>query len=721
MKLNDEVTKIFGVGEIQARRLKKLDIKTISDLLFYYPTYYQDRRKITPIANLKIGNFYVVRAKINSIKNIRVWRRRMGITEAEVEDKNGSTKVIWFNQPFLVKNLKAGDNVLLAGKYIKKKSVKYLSSPEYEKIFGAGIKRTLHLGRIVPLYSLTKGITLKMMRYFVHQALEKCAYQIKEYLPQEILIKEKLLGIQEMVWNIHFPGEIPGEKNPKKAEELERAARERASFDELFIIQLSVFSNRKRWQERESFPVKYNKGIAEKFYTSLPYKFTSGQKKATLEIINDFQKRRPMNRLLDGDVGSGKTAIAIFALTQAFKAGFQSAFMVPTEVLASQHFKTLAENLKIFPLTIAVLTRSERKIISFKISRGNSRDYSRVKEEKFSKKKVQEKIESGEVNIVVGTHALIQENVNFKNLAFAIVDEQHRFGVKQRALLQNKNIPVPHLLSMTATPIPRTLALTVYGDLDISILKEMPPGRKKIKTKLIRKEDRYKAYQKIEEEIKKGRQVFVICPLIDEPLSPPEKRRIEARSVKLESEKLKKDIFPVFKIGMLHGKMKAMEKEKIMQDFRNKKIDILVSTSVIEVGIDIPNATIMMIENAERFGLAQIHQFRGRVGRGRHQSYCFLFTESESEETWKRLRAAQESANGFILAEKDLEIRGPGEIYGVRQSGMPDLKIASLTDLIMIKRTRKAAEEILKKDSELKSYPALSEKLKEFETNIHLE
>jgi len=702
MNLDDEVTKIFGVGDVQARRLKKLGIETISDLLFYYPISYQDRRKITPIANLKIGNFYVVRARINSIRNIRVWRHRMGITEAEIEDKTGKTKVIWFNQPFLVRNLKAGDNVLLFGKFIKK-GICYLTSPEYEKIKG----QVLHAGRIIPVYRLTKGITAKMMRYFVDQALKKCCYQVKEYLPREVLKQEKLMELQEMLKNIHFPVN----------EKLERAARERASFDELFLIQLSVISNRKRWQEREAFPIKYQKETAAKFYKSLPYKFTKDQQKATLEIINDLQKGHPMNRLLNGDVGSGKTAVAMFALVQIFKNGFQSAFMVPTEVLASQHFKTLSENLKIFPLSIAILTRSERKIASFKISRENSR----VKIEKLSKKKILEKIESREIDIVIGTHALIQEGVKFKNLAFVIVDEQHRFGVKQRAMLQKKNIKVPHLLSMTATPIPRTLALTVYGDLDISILKEMPPGRKKIKTKLITAREHYKAFQAIKKEVKKGRQVFVICPLIEEPITLPEKRRLEARSVKLEYKKLKKDVFPKFKIGMLHGKMKAAEKEKIMEDFKNKKIDILVSTSVVEVGVDIPNASLMMIENAERFGLAQIHQFRGRVGRSKYQSYCFLFTESESEETLERLRAVAQSADGFALAEKDLEIRGPGEIYGVRQSGLPDLKIASLTDLIMIKRTKKRAKEILEKDPGLEKHPNLAEKLKGFETSIHLE
>lgn len=707
MNLNSPITNLFGIGKIQAARLLKLGIKKISDLIFYFPFSYQDRRKITPLSNIKIGNFYVIKIKIKSIKNVRVWRRGMGITEAGIEDESGHAKVIWFNQPFLTKNLKAGDEVLLFGKYIKKKSAKYFSSPEYEKVFGRDLKKTLHIGRIVPIYPLTKGITLKMMRRFISEALKKCLFQIKEFLPEDILQKEKLAGLQKMLQNIHFP---PDEMK-------EEEARERASFNELFLVQLSVLSNRKKWREREAWPIKYDKKIAEKFYKSLPYEFTSDQKKSTLEIINDLQKGRPMNRLLDGDVGSGKTAIAIFALIETFKNGFQSAFMVPTEVLAFQHFKTLSENLKIFPIKIAILTRSERKII-FK-----------GKIEKIPHKKILEKIEKGEIDVLVGTHALIQEKIKFKNLAFTIVDEQHRFGVKQRALLQNKNIPVPHLLSMTATPIPRTLALTVYGDLDISLIKEMPPGRKKIKTILITKGERYKAYQKIEKEVKKGRQVFVICPLIEAPLIRADENRIEARSVKLEYEKLKKDIFPEFRIGMLHGKMKAAEKEQIMEDFKNlstplgagRKIDILVSTSVIEVGIDIQNATIIMIENAERFGLAQIHQFRGRVGRGRHQSFCFLFTESENEETLKRLKAAQESADGFALAEKDMEIRGPGEIYGVRQSGMPDFKIASLTDLIMIKRTKKAASEILEKDPEVKKHPALAEKLKEFETSIHLE
>jgi len=687
--LDTPIGKLSRINEKYLKKFHKLGLLTVRDLLYHFPNRYDDFSKIIPIGNLKLNETATIQGEVLKIENTRTFKKRMCLTEALVKDPSGSVKVIWFNQPFLVKNIKQGKKVSLSGKYTMGKDGPYLSNPNYE-LMTLG-KIPTHTAGLVPIYPETIGLGSRFLRYYIKLILP-AANQIKEFLPWDILRRQKLPQISTALKNIHFP------KNLKFADE----AKKRFAFEELFLLQTYVLKQRKLLQKENAFSVPFNKDLIQNFVKKLPFTLTNAQRKSAWEIFLDLAKSEPMNRLLQGDVGSGKTVVATMAALEVAKAGYQVAFMVPTEILAQQHFKEVKKLLEDFDLKIGLLTGSEKK---------------------FDK----------DTNIMVGTHALIQKTVKFKNLALVIVDEQHRFGVEQRAtLVRGKQIP--HLLSMTATPIPRTLALTIYGDLDISLLDEMPKGRQKIITRIIPPEERESAYEFIRREVKKGRQVFVICPRIESQVnslsavngsSPQLKvdtRKLlwaEVKAVKEEYEKLTTKIFPDLRIDMLHGKIKSKEKERIMTDFKNKKTDVLVSTSVIEVGIDIPNATVMMIEGADRFGLAQLHQFRGRVGRGKHQSYCFLF--STSGETTARLRALQKFDSGFELAEKDMEIRGPGQFYGVAQSGLPDLAMASLKDLNLIKTTRSAAAELLQKDPDLKYHPLLAAKLTQFTQTIHLE
>ena len=564
---------------------------------------------------------------------------------------------------------------------------------------------------MVPVYPGTEGLSSRWLRYILKPLLSILKNKIPEPLSKEIRNQYDLLPIKQAIWQIHFPDSL----------EIAERAQKRFIFEELFLIQVSVLKERLKLKQKKSVSCTMNVDLMKKFTDSLSFKLTNSQKKSVWRILKDLEKVIPMSRLLEGDVGSGKTVVAIMAALNVAKAGFQVAIMVPTEILAKQHFQEIPKLLEKFKLKIALLTGKEDKITAKKLK-------NQVLE--ISRQKLLEKLAKGEINILIGTHSLIQEGVKFgppdKGLALVIVDEQHRFGVEQRAkLCQHGNSEekiIPHLLSMTATPIPRTLALTVYGDLDLSLIDEMPKNRKKVKTSIIPPEKREKAYEFIRKEVKKGRGVFVICPRIE--ITGKDKISFlgwnDVKAVKQEYEKLSKEVFPDLNIGQLHGKMKTKEKEKIMKDFKSGKIDVLVSTSVVEVGIDIPRATVMMIEGAERFGLAQLHQFRGRVGRAKFQSYCFLFTSPGIEST-RRLSALVKCNDGFKLAEKDLQIRGPGELYGIRQSGIPDLAMANLKDISLVEKTRETAKEVLENDPQLKKHPLLKERLKEFEKRIHFE
>jgi len=685
--LETPIENLTRVGKTTAGRLKRLGLKTVNDLLYYFPFRYEDYSKVVAIKDLLPNQTVTIKGKIVLIENRRSHRKRMTITEALIEDNTGSIKVIWFNQPFLIKNLKPGDEIFIAGATeINNLSLQF-TSPAYEKITGSD---SLNTAKIVPVYPLTSNLTQKQLRFLIKVALESVNL-IKDWLPQGIIKRNNLVNFNFALAQIHFP---------KDFKVLDRA-RYRLKFDELFLIALQNQLLRKFLTQNPAPSIKFQEEKIKNFVSSLPYQLTADQKKAAWQILLDLDKETPMNRLLEGDVGSGKTVVAALAILDTVLNGYQAVFMAPTEILAKQHYNSLNKFFKDFKIKIALLSHSE-KILNH--------------DKNLSKKEVLGQIKNGEVNLIIGTHALIQDEVKYKKLGLIIVDEQHRFGVEQRKKLKdkNKNKKLPHFLSMTATPIPRSLALILYGDLDLSIIKEMPAGRKKIITQIIAEQNRQNAYQFIRQEIKSGRQVFVICPLID----PSDK--LGVKSVTEEFKKLDKVVFPDLKIGLLHGKLKAQAKEEIMNDFKANKIKILVSTSVIEVGIDIPNATIMMIEGADRFGLAQLHQFRGRVGRGEHQSHCFLFTENNSPKTQERLSALVKSNDGFALAEYDLKFRGPGEVYGTRQSGLPDLQMASLNDLELINLTKDEARGFLTKYN-LEDFPLLKSKLEQAQINTHLE
>jgi len=698
MNLSTPVTLLSKVGKTSAKRLKDLGINTAQDLLYYFPFRYDDYSHIVKIKDLEEGKMVTVEAQIGILANKRTRNRyRMAITESLVSDDSGSMRVVWFNQPYITKILKPGDMVYLSGKVKRDMLGPELISPVYEKI-KAGAAAT-HTARLVPIYPLTAGLTQKQIRYLVSQVVE-LAKNIPEWLSQEIRKEYNLAPISQALHDIHFPS---------GQEELDIALR-RLKFDELLEIQLEAELARQNKAHIKAPALAFKEQAIKEFVQSLPYTLTSAQKVAAWEILQDLNKTTPMNRLLSGDVGSGKTAVAAMAIFDAFLNNYQAVMMAPTEILASQHYASLS---KLFgkKITIGLLTQGRSEILNVELK-------SRTKVGR--KKEFLEKISAGELELVIGTHALLSEGVKLKNLGLVVVDEQHRFGVSQRQLIKEKGEGV-HFLSMTATPIPRSFALMLYGDLDISIIDQLPPGRKKILTRLVTAFNRNKAYDFIRAQVKLGRQVFVVCPLIEADdeesniyFSPAQ----DKKSVMSEYQKLSATVFPDLKVGYLHGKLKSAEKEEIMTKFTEKKIDILVSTSVVEVGVDIPNASVMMIEGAERFGLAQLHQFRGRVGRSSHQSYCLLFTNSTSEKSLERLNFFEKENDGFKLAEKDLEIRGPGEVYGTMQSGLTSLQLAKLTDRELVKSAKEAAK---KTAAKLYLYPSVEEKMKERKRRIHLE
>lgn len=570
--------------------------------------------------------------------------------------------------------LRNGQKIILSGKAKYNYGKTTLQNPSYEEIK----EEQTHVGRIVPVYHQTEGLNSKWIREKLKPLIDEWVNNLKDYLPEYIKEKYDLMDYSEAVKEVHFPTE----------EDALNKAKFRLSFDELFLIQLKALKKKWAWQNIENHnqkPIQPHPDI-KKLIQDLPFELTNAQKKSVKEILTDMGKPYPMSRFLQGDVGSGKTVVAGIAIFNALKAGYQTALMAPTEILAKQHYKTLYKLFKPYSINIQFISGSITAT---------------------QKKEIANQLKTGTIDLIIGTHSLIQEEIGFKNLGLAIIDEQHRFGVKQREILKSNGNP--HLLSLSATPIPRTLAMTIYGDQDLSIIDEMPKGRQIIITRVVPEKKRIDAYRWIENQILKGRQAFVICPLIDES------DVLEVKSAIQEYERLREHIFPDQNIGLLHGKMKSSEKEDIMNLFKDNEINILVSTSVIEVGIDIPNASIMLIEGADRFGLSQLHQFRGRVGRGEHQSYCFLFPKNYSEDSKIRLSAMTQFSSGFKLAEIDLQLRGPGEIFGLKQSGIPDLKMASLTDSKTIGLARKAAQSLIDKDPHLSQYSILKKKLEELE------
>ncbi len=709
IKLDSPLSEIKGIGPKFFERFKRFGLSTVKDLLWHFPNRYEDFSQISKIADLKIGEQTTIQGVISDIKLKRTWKRRMFIVEALISDDTGSVKAVWFNQRFLLSILKKGRLVNLAGKVTETaKGGICLSHPIYELAINDKEQKTKHTGRLVPIYPETKRLNSKTLRFLIKPLLDDLE-KLPELLPIEIIKQHKFLEINQAINQIHFP------------ESVARAgiAKKRFAFEDLFFLQLANIRLRFQLSREKAYSFPMDVEFIKSRLSELPFELTQSQKKSLFEVLRDLERPHPMNRLLQGDVGSGKTIVAALAGLLVAENEKQAAFMAPTEVLARQHYSTFKKFFPDWEKGAALLTSSESRIF-----------YGDELESEIKKQDLIKKISSGEIKFIIGTHALIQKNIKFKDLAFIVVDEQHRFGVKQRAELIDQSPDIlPHFLSMSATPIPRTLTLTIFGDLDLSVIDELPKGRKEIITKIVAPANRDKAYAFIRGRVKKGRQVFVICPRI-EPLVSDESdinlrinewQKLEIKAAKEEYKKLSQKVFPDLRVGLLHGKLKAKEKAEVMKKFKDGEINILVSTSVVEVGVDVPNATIMMIEGAERFGLAQLYQFRGRVGRGEHQSFCFLFTDSSAKTTYKRLHSLLEAKNGFELAEKDLEIRGPGEFLGESQTGSPDLAMKAIQNPDLVKSSREVAVNLLKTDPGLKNYPLLLKRLEGFEKEVHLE
>ncbi|MFN2188036.1 MAG: ATP-dependent DNA helicase RecG [Candidatus Promineifilaceae bacterium] len=664
--LNQPVTVLRGVGQKTAEQLARLGVSTILDLLYVFPHRYDDYTLLKPNGQLSYDETVTV---IGTVWETRLRRMRgKQLVQSVISDGTGSVEATWFNQPWLAEKIAAGSQIVLSGKVDQFLGKPVFQNPDWEPL----AMEPLRTRRIVPIYPLTKGLAAHRMREIMKQASDIWASKLPEPLPESIRLRRNLYKLPFAVRQAHFP----------ESQESMHKARRRLVFDELFLFQLGMLGLRREWQEAPGLNIPTDLEALKDFIRTLPFQLTTAQKKVIGEIAADVAESLPMNRLLQGDVGSGKTVIAAATMVSVVRAGFQAALMAPTEILAEQHYRGLSKMLGDLDISVCLLTGSTSS---------------------EEKQKIYSDLVEGSVDVVIGTHALIQEGVRFKGLGLAVIDEQHRFGVDQRKALREKGIasptgskqPNPHLLVMSATPIPRTLALSIYGDLDLSILDELPPGRQDIITYWLQPRERERAYSFVESQVKEGRQAFIICPLVEES------DKIQAKAAVEEHQRLQEEIFPNLKLGLLHGRMKSSEKEQVMLSFYQGDIDVLVATSVIEVGIDVPNATVMLIEGANRFGLAQLHQFRGRVGRGEYKSYCLLLSDEVTGDAEERLTAMEKTNDGFILAEKDLSIRGPGEFFGRRQSGLPELKMASLMDVEMLEIARDEAQILFEADPDL--------------------
>ncbi|MBR4015284.1 MAG: ATP-dependent DNA helicase RecG [Anaerotignum sp.] len=679
MEWNSPVAMLKGVGEQREKRLQKLGIFTVEDLLTHYPREYKDRSQIIKISELIPEEECTFLGQIKEEgENSR--RGRLTFTRLKVYDETGAVGILWYNQPYLKNALKIGEWYLFTGKLQKKYGRKEVISPECERI-----GENFAGGRIIPVYPSVAGLSQKILRGLMEEALQQMGHGLQESLPlwlrKNCCLAERNFAIE----NIHFP----------KTEQGFYDARRRLVFEELFLLQLALFSLKQTLEERGEGAILKKKKALQAGEDLLPFSLTNAQKKVLKEIEKDMTSGKIMNRLIQGDVGSGKTAVALIAAYWTIQNGYQAAIMAPTEVLASQHYETFREIFAPIGIEVVLLTGS----LTAKAQR-----------------EALEKVASGEGKMIIGTHAVIRKGVEFHNLGLAVTDEQHRFGVRQRSLLAEKGENV-HTLVMTATPIPRTLALILYGDLDISIIDELPPERQEIDTLAVDSRYHQRIYAFLQKQVKGGRQVYVICPMIEES------EKLEVQSVLLYTEELQKEL-PDCRVACVHGKLKGKEKQDVMERFAAGEIDVLVSTTVIEVGINVPNATVMLIENAERFGLAQLHQLRGRVGRGSEKSYCILVSDSKTKVAKARLKTMTESGDGFVISEKDLKLRGPGEFFGIRQHGLPELKIADLTrDMAILKEAQTAAEALMKKDKWLtaKEHELLKEQIDGFLEGKRLE
>ena len=676
--IDSPITVIRGISSSLATKFSKLGVKTVRDLLYFFPHRHLDYSQRKSISQLTEGEEETIVANVWQAQETRLGGRRS--TEAVVGDETGNVRIVWFNNPYLAKKLTTNTQIVVSGRVSLFNGRHVFESPEWELVED---RELIHTGRLVPLYPLTQGLRPRQVRKLMKGVIDQWAWQVEDFLPPELKERRNLLELPQAISQAHYPED----------EAIKARARVRLAFDELLLLQLGVLSKKHDWQKSQpGSPFSVKASVLEAFLKSLPFELTAAQQKVLKELLADLQKSQPMSRLLQGEVGSGKTVVATAALLMAAANGYQGAFMAPTEILAEQHFATICQLLSGVghqeegedylcsysgvlsrPLTVALLIG----------------DITQVK-----KQELQQHILDGDIDIVIGTHALIQKGVEFCRLGLAVVDEQHRFGVTQRSALRQKGFS-PHVLVMTATPIPRTLALTLYGDLDLSVIDQLPPGRQVVKTKWLKPEQRESAYAFIRRQVANGRQTFIICPLVEES------EVIQARAAVAEYQRLSEEVFSELKLGLLHGRMSADEKDKVMRRFRSGELDILVSTPVVEVGIDVPNATVMMIESADRFGLSQLHQFRGRVGRGQEQSYCMLLAQNPSEIGRERLDLIEKIQDGFELAEEDLRLRGPGEFFGTRQSGLPDLRMAKLSDVALLELARSEAIRLFQTDPSL--------------------
>jgi len=718
--LETTIDQLPGVGKVTAQSFKRLGVRTVYDMLYHFPHRYDDFTSQKQIAELQIG---AVETIVATVLDIRSFGTRSGMSGLEVlvGDDTGNLKVVFFRQPWLAKQFSIGTQIVLSGKVDSFQGLRQMTGPDWEPYSDDEL---IHTGRLVPVHPLTKGLYERNARAIIKRVVDRAVPLVHDYLPDVVRERGDLMPLGQALAQMHFPADTRS---------LDRARR-RLGFDEFLFIQLGVLQRKLLWQGERGYPMTWNQKVYEEFLGKLPFDLTGAQVRALEEIFADMGRPTPMARLLQGDVGSGKTAVAAATALQAIANGYQAAIMAPTEILAEQHYKGLkallgkvrvpraepAAEEQPAPNKVAISAEHQAELDELKRLLGmmpeDDLDGAGVRVALLTgslgakeRRRVLEGIASGDVDLIVGTHALITESVQYAQLGLVVVDEQHRFGVEQRQRLKNKGFN-PHMLVMTATPIPRTLTLTIYGDLDTSILDELPPGRQEIKTRWIVSAERDKAYKHLRREISRGRQAFVVCPLVDES------EKVDLPSAEEMYVKLQSEIFPDLRVALIHGKMLPREKDETMVAFRNHEYDILVATAVIEVGIDVPNATTMLIEGAERFGLAQLHQFRGRVGRGLHQSYCILVSDRENEVTKQRLEAMEETRDGFKLAEIDLQVRGPGEFFGTRQSGTPDLKVARLADTRLLHAANLEARNILADDPRLAKaeHEQLKQKVEDF-------
>ncbi|MEA1929872.1 MAG: ATP-dependent DNA helicase RecG [Patescibacteria group bacterium] len=742
MSPDDLIAKHFQPNPLQVKALERLNMATLGDLLYYFPFRYGDQVEEKLIEELQTGDEAVVYGKVVKAGVSKAWKKKIPMGEVVIEDATGRIKAVWFHQAYLAKKVAVGQIARLQGKVLarrgggaERKKERYLVNPEIESANGGALDGQSLFQKdggvggasnfLIPVYSETRSLSSSWFHHHLKKILSGGAIdKLVDPIPTKLLKKYNLPGLATaLVW-IHSP----------KKESDALAARKRFAFQEIFFIQLSRLQAKQTYQQQASHKFKTSKKTISDFTKRLPFKLTSAQSKAITQITSDFDSGGPMTRLLEGDVGSGKTAVAVAASAAVVQAGLEVAYMAPTEILAKQHFESFIDyfNSPTGPdataganTQVGLITGKGCYKFPSKIWHGPDATAG-VRYTNISRAQLLKWVANGEIPILVGTHALITKTVKFKKLGLVIIDEQHRFGVMQRAKLARKNEEtVPHLLSMTATPIPRTLALTVYGDLDLTLLDEMPAGRKAIITKIIREDGREIAYKHIQQELEKGRQAYVICPRIDEP-DPTKALALRAKSAKSEQVRLQEKIFPKFDVGLVHSKLKPADKAAAMEEFTEGDADILVATSVVEVGVNVPNATVIVIEGAERFGLAQLHQLRGRVWRSNHQAYCYLFTDTGGKKSLERLKALQTAKNGFELAELDLALRGAGELNPstssgsgrkARQWGLSDLGMEAIKNIKMVEAARTEARELLSADPELKRHPLIHQKLADQKTN----